>query len=62
MKNIVSEIKKKNNMEERKSMSMERKNRENLENKQTNRTSRKCGSISKELTCMYLGSHRRQDR
>ena len=40
---------------------MERKNRENLETKQ-NRTLRKCGTISKDLTYLYLESHRRQDR
>ena len=48
-------------MEERKSVNMERKNRENLETKQ-NRTLRKCGTISKDLTYLYLESHRRQDR
>ena len=60
MKNIISKIKK-IHMEERKSVNMERKNRENLETKQ-NRTLRKCGTISKDLTYLYLESHRRQDR
>ena len=52
-------------MEERKSVNMERKNRDNLEKqtkKQTKQNLKKCGTISKDLTYLYLESHRRQDR
>ena len=51
-------------MEERKSVNMKRKNGVNLGEKtnKQNRTPRKCGTISKDLTYLYLESHRRHDR